>query len=189
MMRTKYLRKSLLRWNPFGAGAAASAGCATAGAPPAIRLTPSPDDPVGAHQDRVGDLDTHRACGRLVHPELEARGLLDRQLGGPRALRDTVYVVRRSAKAVTYARAVGDETAVLDELMDEIHHRNPVAQGKLGQEARVGEADRESREVDRGAEAFLLHVDVDTLEIRVVLGEEALEGHPEPLGGALEHLH
>src|SRR5258706_14121850 len=104
MMRTKYLRNSLLRWKPFGAGAAAPAGCATAGAPPAIRLTPSPDDPVGAHQDRVGDLDTPRARGRLVHPKLEARGPLDRQLGGPRALRDTVYVVRPSAKAGPYPR-------------------------------------------------------------------------------------
>src|SRR5258708_30209893 len=102
MMRTKYLRKSLLRWNPFGAGAAASAGCATAGAPPAIRLTPSPDDPVGAHQDRGVDLDTHRACGRLVHPELEARGLLDRQLGGARALPHSVYGVPRSAATLPY---------------------------------------------------------------------------------------
>lgn len=42
------------------------------------RCVASFDDPVGAQQDRLGNLETERACGFQVDDQIVAIGLIDR---------------------------------------------------------------------------------------------------------------
>src|SRR5262245_44074679 len=84
-----------------------------------VNYWPCPQEPTALVEDGLFDevicppehrrrnRQAKRFCGLEVDDELESCGLLDGQVGRPRALQDLVHIMRRPAKLSVVAQAIG----------------------------------------------------------------------------------
>src|SRR5262249_4965761 len=82
--------------------------------------------------------------------QLELRRLLDGEVGGLRALQDLVHERGSTSEEGDKARAVGNQTPVVRELTEPVHHRQAVAGGESRNPASAGS----DRDVSEGGESL-----------------------------------
>jgi hypothetical protein len=90
-----------------------------------------------------------RAGGLAVDHEMKLRGLLDRQLGGPRALENLVYLGGGTVKEIGKVLAIAHQPAGDDVLALCKHRRQPVAEREFGDSLHLPEENSILRNHDR----------------------------------------
>ena len=97
----------------------------SAGSKWALFAVRSGDDPLGAQQQRLRNLEAQRPCGLHIDHQIEPGELLDGQIGRLGTLEQPINKTTDSGKDLLGRPGLGHQAAVVDDVGIRVHVRDP----------------------------------------------------------------